>query len=84
MTIKQCIKENGWQIDADNEGNINRSMDVDIDFENNGIMDETQFRITSYDVEELSGLFADFCKENNISANTVESITIVHFYQEKV
>lgn len=81
MTIKQCIK-NGWKIEK-NSGSPYRSMDVNIGFENDGIEDETQFLINSYDVNELTQLYSDFCKENNIPNNTVTYITIVQFYEEK-
>ncbi|WP_097006515.1 hypothetical protein [Lacrimispora amygdalina] len=81
MTIKQCISKNGWQINTDTSQPY-RSMDVSVNF-NNGGLDETQFTINSYNVDELTKLFLEFCKENNIRQNTVTSITIVRVYEEK-
>ena len=76
MTIKQCIKKKGWQIDCDSK--LGRYMSVDIGFVNSdGKDDETQFDIKAYDVDELDNLFADFCKENGFKKNTVYSICIV-------
>ncbi len=82
MTVKQCVKEKGWQIESDTEI-LYRSMDVSIGFENNGVVDETQFHINVYDVNELTELFSEFCKENNVPKNTVTSITVVQLYEEK-
>lgn len=82
MTIKQYIKEKGWQMESDTELPY-RSMDVDISFQTDGIADETQFHINAYDVNELTELFSEFCKENNIPNNTVTSINIVQIYAKK-
>ena len=84
MTIKQCIAKKGWIYAAINHNMVYRSMDVDIDFENDGIIDETEFCIAAYNTSELNELFADFCKENGIPNNTVESITIVRVYETDV
>ena len=81
MTIKQCINKNGWQVDIDTSQPY-RSMDVNVNFNNDGL-DETQFIINSYDVDELTKLFLEFCKENNIRQNTVTSITIVKVHEGK-
>lgn len=76
MTIKDCINQNGWQTECD--VSMCRRMVVDVDFYNqNKLEEETQFDIAAYDVDELSALFADFCKENSFRKNTVISITIV-------
>lgn len=82
MTIKQCIKEKGWQMESDTEPPY-RSMDVSIGFQTDGFADETQFHINTYDVNELTELYSEFCKENNIPKNTVTSISIVQLYEEK-
>lgn len=82
MTIKQYIKEKGWQMECDTELPY-RSMDVDISFQTDGIADEAQLHINAYDVNELTELFSEFCKENNIPNNTVTSINIVQIYEEK-
>lgn len=82
MTIKQYIAKFGWQM----EGvtcSLYRSMDVDVGFENNGVPDETQFQINAYDVDELTELFSEFCRENLIAKNTVTNISIVRLYVEK-
>lgn len=55
MTIKQCINEYGWQVNTDTSQPY-RSMDVSVNFDNDGL-DETQFTINSYDVDELTKLF---------------------------
>lgn len=76
MTIKECITKYGWQTEC-NTGSC-RAMSVDVDFLNNlKLLNEVQLDINAYDADELSDLFADFCKENNFPTNTVVSITIV-------
>ncbi len=83
MTIKQIIKEKGWQMETD----VNipyRSMDVNICFQAGGIADETQLCINAYDVNELEELFSEFCKENNIPKNAVISVNIVQLYYGKI
>ena len=76
ITIKECIKKNGWQYEC--ETKPCRYMNVDISFLNNEkAEDETQFSIRAYDVEELNQLFNDFCKENGFKKNTVTCIAIV-------
>lgn len=57
---------------------LDRTMSVDIDFVNEeGMMEETQMDINAYDEQELSKLFAAFCKENKFPINTVIYVTIV-------
>ena len=73
MTVKQCIKENGWIVEA---AVLRRFQSVDIAFINEeGREDETQFDIsgacTDAGAEELSSLYDMFCKENGIKNNTV-------------
>ena len=76
MTIKQYIKKYGWGLGCDSKPC--RAMNVDIDFINNeGKLDETQFSINAYNVNELDELFTEFCKENNFKRNTVTNISIV-------
>lgn len=75
MTIRQCIKKNGWQLECETEGC--RAMSVDVDFFNGTTNDETQFDITAYNADELAELFKEFCKENGYPYNRVTSITIV-------
>lgn len=75
MTIKQYIKEKGWQIEC--ETNICRAMDVDVNFVTDEGMDEVQFSIPPYGERELNELFTKFCKENNFPRNTVTCISIV-------
>lgn len=82
MTINQCIKDRGWQMES-STATPYRSMDVNIGFINDGNADETQFHVNAYDVNELERLFSDFCKENNTPKNTVTSITIMQLYEEK-
>ncbi len=82
MTIKQCISKNGWQANTDTSQPY-RSMDVSVTFENGGTLDETQFLINAYNADELTELFLEFCKENNLYQNTVVGITIVHVYENK-
>lgn len=55
-----------------------RAMSVDIGFaDKEGREDETQIDINAYDEQELSELFADFCKENQFPINTVTCVAIV-------
>lgn len=76
ITIKECIKKNGWQYEC--ETKPCRYMNVDVSFVNSdGRDDETQFSIKAYDADELSRLFADFCKENGFKKNSVTCVTIV-------
>lgn len=82
MTIKQCIRKKGWQLYADTSQSY-RSMDVDVDFKNEGVLDETQFHINAYNENELTELFTEFCKENNLRRNTVVSVNIVQVYEGK-
>ena len=76
MTIRQCLKRNGWQQECKLEKC--RVMNVDICFINDEQrFDETQFSINAYDVDELDNLFTDFCKENGFKRNTVYNVVIV-------
>ena len=76
MTIKQHINEYGWQMDCDSKPC--RAMNVNVDFfDNEERIDETQFSINAYDVNELDGLFTEFCKENGFKRDTVSNIIIV-------
>lgn len=81
-TVKQWIKEYGWQVECDMSVPF-RSMDVDIDFEVDGSTDEVQFTIKPWDVNELAELFRNFCKESNYPANSVTSVTVVATYPEQ-
>ena len=77
MTIRQYIKNHGWQDETTALG-AHRYMTVDIDFlDTNKKEQETQFDIHSYELDELANLFRDFCKENHFPLNQVTSITIV-------
>lgn len=51
----------------------------DIDFDNNGEVDSTQFTVNSISTaeKELTEFFIDFCKENHFNPNSVRSITSV-------
>lgn len=86
MTIRECIKKNGWQIEV--AGPLKRFQSVDIDFVNSdGLDDETQFDIsgagTTSGIQRLSELFSVFCKENGFKTNSVMSIAIVHVADTK-
>lgn len=74
MTAKQYIHFHGWQCDCDPI--LCRYMNVLVIFSNDGTMDETEMRIRAYDVDELSALFSDFCRENGYRQNTVCNIVI--------
>lgn len=53
-------------------------MNVGIDFINSEDKeDQTEFSIQAFDAEELSELFADFCKENKFQGDSVTCITVV-------
>lgn len=78
MTIKKSIATHGWQAECDTQGS--RSMDVQVAFLNGTVIDETEFCIRSYDVEELNALFRDFCRENRLPSNTVAGVYIVRAY----
>ena len=76
MTVKQWIKKHNWHSECNHT--TGAVMNVDISFINSdGHEDETEFSIRSFDVNELSELFRDFCKENNFKCNTVTNICIV-------
>lgn len=78
MTIKQCLKRNGWQDETTTFG-MYRYMSVDINFlDFNNSEQETQFDITAYDEDELEKLFCEFCDESHFPKNRVISITIVN------
>ena len=76
MTIKQCIRKNGINYEADG---ISRYLTVDVDFiGEDGREDETQFDVSASNMEaELDELFTGFSKENHIKRNTVTSITVI-------
>lgn len=77
MTVKQYIKNHGWQDETTTLG-AHRYMSVDVDFlDANKKEQETQFDIHSYDPDELANLFRDFCSENHFPLNQVIGITIV-------
>lgn len=96
MTIKECLETQlnrlseknrrnakmGWQAECEILP-LAKSMTVDIDFDNDGIDDETQFVIEPYNVAELTSLYQDFCKETGIKSNTVTSITIVKMHEQQ-
>lgn len=76
MTVKEFIRKQGWVVEC--ETKPCRWMEVNISFENpQKKEDETSFDIHAYNVDELTNLFMDFCKENEFPFNTVTSITIV-------
>lgn len=76
MTIKQFLKQHGWQMECD--AKIGRAMSVAIGFlDANGKEDETQMDIHAYDEQELSRLFMDFCRENEFPTDTVTYVLIV-------
>lgn len=76
MTIKQFIMKHGWQMECDSKPG--RAMSVDIGFlDHRKMEDETQMDINAYDEQELSELFADFCKENQFPINMVTCVAIV-------
>lgn len=76
MTIKQYIKENGWEYDC--ESKPCRAMSVQVGFFNDeGKEDETEFDIAAYKVNELANLFDKFCEENGFPKNTVFAVVIV-------
>lgn len=79
MTVKQCIKENGW---IDKIAVLRRFQSVNIAFINvEGREDETQFDIsgacTDAGAKELSDLYDMFCKENGIKNNTVMAVSVM-------
>lgn len=85
MTVKEYIRRHGWNLECENIRAC-RSMEVDIAFENEDTlddMDETEFIINAYDDDELSELFDEFCKENNLANNTVDNIVVSCCYEEE-
>ena len=79
MTIRECIRKKGWQVEVDN---LKRYQTVDVDFVNaDGMEDETQFDIcgagTKDGIKELEELFSDFCRADNFETNTVTGVIIV-------
>lgn len=75
MTVKECIKKNGWNVTE----NPKKAWNVDIGFINSETEaeDETEFSICAYNENELQELFEEFCKENKISSATVIYISVV-------
>ena len=75
MTVKECIAKNGWNVPE----NAKKAWNVDIGFINSetNLEDETEFSICAYDENDLAELFAEFCKENKIAADTVIYISVV-------
>ena len=82
MTIRQCKEEKGMEIACDT--NLYRWGEIEVNFFN---PNENREDSTSFDVRmplgldglcELIGLYEDFCKENNIPKNTVESLVLIH------
>lgn len=77
MTIKQFLKEYGWQRECDLKPG--KAMSVEIYFVNNEDReDQTQMDIHAYDDDELCILFENFCNENGFSSDTVIGIEIIH------
>lgn len=79
MTLNECIKKRGLQIEV---GSLKVWQSVDVCFINsNGQEDETQFDVkhigTKPGNDELEELFNTFCNENGFSNSTVQSITVV-------
>ena len=79
MTIKECIKKHGLQMEVDE---LKRYQTVDVCFVNSdGQEDETEFNVrymgTKQGEQELTNLFKEFCKENGFKTNTVLSVTVV-------
>ena len=67
MNIKQFIRKHGWQMECNSKPG--RVMCVDVGFiDDEGREDETQMDINAYDEQELSRLFADFCKATEFLA----------------
>lgn len=75
MTIKQFIRQYGWNMEC--KSRTGRWMSVDVSFTApDGRSDETSFDIEAYNEDELSELFSDFCTENGCAIDTVWGITI--------
>ncbi len=82
MTIKQCIKKNGWNLECELPIGY-RAVDVDVAFTNNGSADETQFTLQGFhdtEISKLDELYTGFCKCENIPRNTVVSVSVVNAY----
>ena len=84
MTIKQCEKEKGMEIACVTNLYVYRWGEIEVNFFD---PNENREDSTSFDVHmplgldglcELIGLYEDFCKENNIPSNTVESLVLTH------
>ena len=75
MTVKECIKKNGWNV----QENPQKAWNVDIGFINSEteLEDETEFSICAYDEDDLQDLFEEFCKENKISSDTVIYVSVI-------
>ena len=80
MTIHECIRKNGILINC--EVTLHRFGEVEVFFYNTA--DEREDS-TTFDIRdplckkgeaELASLFKDFCKENGIPVNTVESLQL--------
>lgn len=80
MTIKQFIKKYGVDIDCALMPHRWGEMIVFFDNTRDDREDSTSFDIehplTADGANELSELYSDFCKEENIAANTVSGISL--------
>lgn len=79
MTIEECVKND---IQQDEPNSLKCLQVVNVGFINSeGKEDETQFDIVSVGTPEgtkdLVEVYANFCKENNIEADTVMYLDIV-------
>ena len=82
MTIKEYIQKQGWS--HEKEPILCQSMTVDIDFLNqHDQLDETEFTIEPYNVDELTKLYHQFCKEEQIAHDTIQGVTIIEYHDCK-
>ena len=71
------IKNTPWVLECDMTDPF-RAMTVQIGFSHKeNEMDETEFCIDTFNVQELAELFDVFCKENNFKDVKVNSVSIV-------
>ena len=82
MTIKECEMTRGIEVAC--EVGLHRWGEIEVHFFNPV---EDREDSTSFDIAmplckdglcELISLYGDFCKENNIPRNTVESLVLTH------
>jgi len=84
MTIQQCLKNQGWNLDYNEIPECYHKAIVDIDFINrDGKLDCTEFDTSDFQTvggqNKLISLWEGFCKDEKVFKNSVTALTVVGF-----